>query len=477
MGAGFFVYSCGSSHVPNEYQNAGTTRLYDGLPSGTHYYSNDHLGSSTLITDESGNEVIRTNYTPYGEIDLIHTGKYDPNTNTLTKNAETDPEYSVLGVRFTGQEYDPESSLYYYNARYYDPSIGVFTTADIYVDGPYNYSGYNRYMYVGGNPVRYTDPTGHCWIFCWLIGGASGGRIGQGGYIPVPQQVSALEQGVMKAAWLGVAAVTGGGLGGFVSGILGGGFLGGVVGGFAGGFTSGFISGFGITGDIGQALLGGLLGGSIGALTGGLSYLLSDSGNGGTLLADYCGNCNGKALPDFDSLSGGLVVSDATYGIPAAEALQNAITKTSTAFGSLGGASGLLGGLANFLFPPPPTVNGQPVNMMGMPDWLGLGGFGKVGSLKSLWGTAKGLWLKGGNYIRNGLQRLKYLSGRELQISKNVRIAPFGNRTGHKFGRWPHYHRRGAIDPMTGRPRDGQGISRHRPWQPFPKDKHWWDRF
>ena len=375
-----FVYSCGSSHVPNEYQSAGTTRLYDGLPSGTHYYSNDHLGSSTLITDESGNEVIRTKYTPYGEIDLIHTGKYDPNTNTLTKNAETDPEYSVLGVRFTDQKYDPESSLYYYNARYYDPSIGVFTTADIYVDGPYNYSGYNRYMYVGGNPVRYTDPTGHCWIFCWLIGGASGGRIGQGGYIPVPQQVSALEQGVMKAAWLGVAAVTGGGLGGFVSGILGGGFLGGVVGGFAGGFTSGFISGFGITGDIGQALLGGLLGGSIGALTGGLSYLLSDSGNGGTLLADYCGNCNGKALPDFDSLSGGLVVSDATYGIPAAEALQNAITKTSTAFGSLGGASGLLGGLANFLFPPPPTVNGQPVNMMGMPDWMGIGGpIGKIG--------------------------------------------------------------------------------------------------
>ena len=158
-----FVYSCGSSHVPNEYQSAGTNRIYDGLPSGTHYYSNDHLGSSTLITDESGNEVIRTKYTPYGEIDLIHTGKYDPNTNTLTKNAETDPEYSVLGVRFTDQKYDPESSLYYYNARYYDPSIGVFTTADTIVPDSFDPLAYNRYMYVRGNPIIYTDPTGHFW--------------------------------------------------------------------------------------------------------------------------------------------------------------------------------------------------------------------------------------------------------------------------------------------------------------------------
>jgi RHS repeat-associated protein len=47
--------------------------------------------------------------------------------------------------------------------------------------------------------------------------------------------------------------------------------------------------------------------------------------------------------------------------------------------------------------------------------------------------------------------------GWEIAFGKNFRLAPFGNRTGHPVGRWPHYHRRG-----TG---PGQGMKRHRPWE------------
>ena len=54
---------------------------------------------------------------------------------------------------YTGQLADP-SGLQYYHARYYDPSIGQFISADT-VQGP------NRYAYVGGNPETLTDPTGH----------------------------------------------------------------------------------------------------------------------------------------------------------------------------------------------------------------------------------------------------------------------------------------------------------------------------
>ncbi len=54
--------------------------------------------------------------------------------------------------------------------------------------------------------------------------------------------------------------------------------------------------------------------------------------------------------------------------------------------------------------------------------------------------------------------------GWEIKVGKNLRIAPFGNRTGNRFGRWPHYHRR-VIDPKTGETRPGQGINRHRPWE------------
>ena len=46
-----------------------------GLPVGTHYYHGNHLGSASLVTDSDGEEVMRINHTPYGEIDQAHSGK------------------------------------------------------------------------------------------------------------------------------------------------------------------------------------------------------------------------------------------------------------------------------------------------------------------------------------------------------------------------------------------------------------------
>jgi RHS repeat-associated protein len=69
-----------------------------------------------------------------------------------------------------------------------------------------------------------------------------------------------------------------------------------------------------------------------------------------------------------------------------------------------------------------------------------------------------------------------YETGAELAIGDNFRIAPWGNRTGHKFGRFPHYHRRGCPD-ADGKTPPGQGIGRHRPWEAKSPDKNWWDRF
>jgi hypothetical protein len=65
--------------------------------------------------------------------------------------------------------------------------------------------------------------------------------------------------------------------------------------------------------------------------------------------------------------------------------------------------------------------------------------------------------------------------GGEWDFGPNFRIAPFGNRTGHPIGRYPHYHRR---DPtVNGVGKAGQGISRHRPWEQKSNDKSIWDRF
>lgn len=65
--------------------------------------------------------------------------------------------------------------------------------------------------------------------------------------------------------------------------------------------------------------------------------------------------------------------------------------------------------------------------------------------------------------------------GREIQIGKNFRIAPFGNRTGHPIGRFPHYHRR--VMDKSGETLPGQGIGRHRPWESKSTDTSWKNRF
>jgi RHS repeat-associated protein len=60
------------------------------------------------------------------------------------------------GYAFTGREWDPETGLYYYRARYYDPKAGRFLSEDpIGLDG-----GVNFYSYVRNQPTNLIDPFG-----------------------------------------------------------------------------------------------------------------------------------------------------------------------------------------------------------------------------------------------------------------------------------------------------------------------------
>ena len=103
-------------------------------------------------------------------------------------------------------------------------------------------------------------------------------------------------------------------------------------------------------------------------------------------------------------------------------------------------------------------------------DATGLGRYGDKCStargIGQLAGLAAGL-VAGGEFAA---------AGREISLGRNFRLAPFGNRTGHSLGRWPHYHRR-AIDRATGQTRPGQGIGRHRPIETKSNDTSFWDRF
>ncbi len=62
---------------------------------------------------------------------------------------------------FTGQRNQSTIGLYDYHARFYDPRIGRFVSADTIVPSPSNPQALNRYAYVYNNPLRHIDPSGH----------------------------------------------------------------------------------------------------------------------------------------------------------------------------------------------------------------------------------------------------------------------------------------------------------------------------
>lgn len=136
------VKQASNSAIENTtYYMANTEVLAKKNPDGTkNYHHSDHLGSNTVITDQSGTIVEKTTYKPYGE--LISGGN-------KTK------------FQYTGQEKDHETGLNYYDARYYDPHIRRFTQPDELIQNIYDPQSLNRYAYARNNPLRYTDPTGH----------------------------------------------------------------------------------------------------------------------------------------------------------------------------------------------------------------------------------------------------------------------------------------------------------------------------
>jgi RHS repeat-associated protein len=75
--------------------------------------------------------------------------------------AETGIGFLSTPNLFTGQRLD-HTGLYYYNARYYDTSIGRFISPDTIIPNPANPQNFNRYSYCLNNPLKYADPSG--WI-------------------------------------------------------------------------------------------------------------------------------------------------------------------------------------------------------------------------------------------------------------------------------------------------------------------------
>ena len=103
----------------------------------------DHLGSTALTTNPAQATVSQARHYPYGA------------QRWTSGSTPTD-------IDFTGQRLEASFGLLDYNARYYDPTVGRFISADSVVPDFANSQHLNRYTYVYNNPLRYNDPTGHC---------------------------------------------------------------------------------------------------------------------------------------------------------------------------------------------------------------------------------------------------------------------------------------------------------------------------
>ncbi|MEK6589196.1 MAG: RHS repeat-associated core domain-containing protein, partial [Nitrospinota bacterium] len=125
-----------------------------------YYYHFDGLGSVTALTDSKGKMVQRYEYDSFGKLKR-HGNKI--------KNAYT----------YTSREYDRETGLYYFRARYYDAKVGRFISFDHILRGFSHTEAttcrksinsfpllqpqkLHPYIYTGNAPINWVDPWGEC---------------------------------------------------------------------------------------------------------------------------------------------------------------------------------------------------------------------------------------------------------------------------------------------------------------------------
>ncbi|MEE3486253.1 MAG: RHS repeat-associated core domain-containing protein, partial [Bacteroidales bacterium] len=104
------------------------------------FYHPDHLGRTTVVTDLDGEVTQNVAYIPYGEVFVEQ------------RNGTWNTPYL-----FNAKELDEETGLYYYGARYLDPTGTRWLSVDPLFE---KYVGMTPYGYCAGNPVKLVDPNG-----------------------------------------------------------------------------------------------------------------------------------------------------------------------------------------------------------------------------------------------------------------------------------------------------------------------------
>ena len=107
----------------------------------TFFFHSDHLGSTSYITDDHANITQYDAYLPYGEL-LVdeHSSSED------------------LPYKFNGKQFDEETGLYYYGARYLNPMTSLWYGVDPLAE---KYQFLGSYVYCSANPIKIIDVDGN----------------------------------------------------------------------------------------------------------------------------------------------------------------------------------------------------------------------------------------------------------------------------------------------------------------------------
>lgn len=114
----------------------------EGQGTEKQYYATDPHGNVVQLSDESGR--------------VVKTYEYDSFGNEVKPEKKDENPF-----RYCGEYYDKETEEVYLRARYYQPAMGRFLTRDTYTGEDNEPLSLHLYMYCGGNPINYSDSTGH----------------------------------------------------------------------------------------------------------------------------------------------------------------------------------------------------------------------------------------------------------------------------------------------------------------------------
>jgi len=129
----------------------GVMRIGELQAGGFVYHLPDALGSVRQLANASGSVTLAKSYEPYG--------------NVLSSAGSGSSVFA-----FTGEQYDASTNLLYLRARYYSGAQGRFLTADTWPSDYQQPLSLNKWLYVNGNPINATDPSGHAPFYCYDMG-------------------------------------------------------------------------------------------------------------------------------------------------------------------------------------------------------------------------------------------------------------------------------------------------------------------